>query len=51
MYLSLAHTNINADWPSGNAPAVLVLRLISRFSRSMALFERIRRQCSLGKSI
>ena len=50
-YLSLAHTNIKALFPSGNAPIALVLRLISRFTRSVVLLVRILRQCWDGKSI
>ena len=51
MCLSLAHSNINADWLSGNVPTVLVQRLISRFNCAMALFDLIRHQYSLRISI
>ena len=47
---SLAQTIIRAEFPSGNVPTTRVLRRISRFSRSITLFVRIRVQCSLGKS-
>ena len=49
-YFRRAATSINADFPFGNVPTTRVLRLISLFSRSMALFVRMRRQCSRGIS-
>ena len=47
---SRAQTSIRAEFPSGNAPTTLVLRRISRFSRSITLLVRMRVQCSLGKT-
>ena len=44
---SLAQTSIRAEFPSGNVPTTRVLRRISRFSRSITLFVRMRAQCSL----
>ena len=49
-YFRRAATSISADSPSGNMPTTRVLRLISLLSRSMALFVRMRRQCSRGIS-
>lgn len=46
MYLSLVVTGIKAERLSGKAPTTHVLRLISRLSRSMALFVRILVVCS-----
>lgn len=51
MCFNHTQTSIRADYPSKKSPMLLVLRLISRFDRSMALFECIRFQCSLGKTI
>lgn len=50
-YLSLAVTSMSALLPSGNVPTTRVRRRISRFSRSMALFVRMRRQCRMGKRV
>ena len=47
---SRAQTSIKAELPSGKQPTTLVLRRISRFSRSITLLVRIRVQCSEGKS-
>ena len=49
-YFRRAATSISADFPLGNVPTTRVLRLISLFRRSMALFVRMRRQCSRGIS-
>ena len=45
-----AQTSIRAELPSGKVPTTRVRLRISRFSRSMTLFVRIRVQCSEGKS-
>ena len=50
-YRSLAHTSINADFPSEKAPTTLVRLRISRFIRSITLFVRIFSQCCEGNSI
>gem|GEM_PF-3544889 len=50
-YLSLAVTSMSALLPSGNVPTTRVRRRISRFSRSMALLVRMRRQCRMGKRV
>lgn len=50
-YFSLAVTSMRALLPMGNAPTTRVRRQISRFSRSMALFVRMRRQCRIGKHV
>ena len=47
-YFRWAATSIRADLPSGKVPTTRVLRLISLLSRSIALFVRMRRQCSRG---
>ena len=47
-YLSLAVTSISALLPSGKVPTTLVRFLNLRFSCSIALLERIWRQCSWG---
>ena len=39
---------MSADLPSGKVPTTRVLRLISLFRRSIALFARVHRQCSHG---
>lgn len=49
-YFRRAATSMRADFPSGNVPTTRVRRLISLLSRSMALFVRMRRQCSRGVS-
>ena len=47
-YFRRATTSTRADFPSGKVPTTRVHRLISLLSRSMALFVRMRRQCSRG---
>ena len=51
MYFILAVTSMRAELPSGKAPMILVLLLISRLMRSIPLFVLIRRQCSGGNSL
>ena len=43
---SRAQTSIRAELPSGNVPTTRVRRRISRFSRSITLFVRMRVQCA-----
>lgn len=47
-YFRRAATSMRALFQSGNVPTTRVLLLISRFSLSMALFVRMRLQCSIG---
>jgi len=46
--LVAADRDINALRPSGKLPTTRVRRRISRFSRSIMLFVRMRRRCSRG---
>ena len=50
-YRNRAHTNISALFPSGNAPTAFVRLRISRFIRSIPLFERIFIQSSCGNRV
>ena len=47
-YFRRAVTSMSADLPLGKVPTTRVLRLVSLLSRSIALFVRMRRQCSRG---
>lgn len=44
-------TSISVDFPSENVPTTRVRRLISLFSRSVALFVLILIQCCMRKSV